>query len=180
MIEIIDKVDCCGCNACGDICAQKAITFKNDEEGFGYPEINNELCTDCHLCEKICPILNIKELKKNDYEKPLCYAAQTKNLESLFNSTSGSAFATLAEKMYKLGGYVGGAIFNDDYSVKQFISSNKADLEKLRNSKYVQSDSQGFYKQVRDLLKAGEKVLVCGLPCQMAGLRSFLRIDYET
>ena len=74
MIEIIDKVDCCGCNACGDICAQKAITFKNDEEGFGYPEINNELCTDCHLCEKICPILNIKELKKNDYEKPLCYA----------------------------------------------------------------------------------------------------------
>ena len=179
MIEIIDKVDCCGCNACGDICAQKAITFKNDEEGFGYPEINNELCTDCHLCEKICPILNIKELKKNDYEKPLCYAAQTKNLESLFNSTSGSAFATLAEKMYKLGGYVGGAIFNDDYSVKQFISSNKADLEKLRNSKYVQSDSQGFYKQVRDLLKAGEKVLVCGLPCQMAGLRSFLRIDYE-
>lgn len=118
MIEIIDKVDCCGCNACGDICAQKAITFKNDEEGFGYPEINNELCTDCHLCEKICPILNIKELKKNDYEKPLCYAAQTKNLESLFNSTSGSAFATLAEKMYKLGGYVGGAIFNDDYSVK--------------------------------------------------------------
>lgn len=64
MIEIIDKVDCCGCNACGDICAQKAITFKNDEEGFGYPEINNELCTDCHLCEKICPILNIKELKK--------------------------------------------------------------------------------------------------------------------
>ena len=132
MIEIIDKVDCCGCNACGDICAQKAITFKNDEEGFGYPEINNELCTDCHLCEKICPIFNIKELKKND-----------------------------------------------DYSVKQFISSNKADLEKLRNSKYVQSDSQGFYKQVRDLLKAGEKVLVCGLPCQMAGLRSFLRIDYE-
>ena len=99
MIEIIDKVDCCGCNACGDICAQKAITFKNDEEGFGYPEINNELCTDCHLCEKICPILNIKELKKNDYEKPLCYAAQTKNLESLFNSTSGIAFAKLAEKM---------------------------------------------------------------------------------
>lgn len=81
--------------------------------------------------------------------------------------------------MYKCGGYVGGAVFNDDYSVTQFLSSDKADLEKLRNSKYVQSDSQGFFKQVQELLKAREKVLVCGLPCQMAGLRSFLRKEYE-
>ena len=85
----------------------------------------------------MCPIINIDTLKKNDYSEPKCFAAQAKNLESLFNSTSGSAFATLAERMYKIGGYVGGAIFNDDYSVIQFISSDKEDLEKLRNSKYV-------------------------------------------
>ena len=117
--------------------------------------------------EKICPILNIKELKKNDYEKPLCYAAQTKNLESLFNSTSGSAFATLAEKMYKLGGYVGGAIFNDDYSVKQFISSNKADLEKLRNSKYVQSDYQVF------IINTQERAKTCHLARQTTNKNFF-------
>lgn len=179
MIEIKTKVDCCGCNACGDICPKGCITFKTDNEGFWYPEVNKETCIDCHLCEKVCPIINIDTLKKNDYSEPKCFAAQAKNLESLFNSTSGSAFATLAEKMYKIGGYVGGAIFNDDYSVIQFISSDKEDLEKLRNSKYVQSDSQGFYKQVKALLVAGEKVLVCGLPCQMAGLRSYLRKDYE-
>lgn len=138
-----------------------------------------ETCIDCHLCEKVCPIINIESLKKNDFEKPKCYAAQCKNLQSLFNSTSGSAFATLAEKMYKMGGYVGGAIFNDDYSVTQFISSDKEDLEKIRNSKYVQSDSQGFYKQVCDLLKNDEKVFLCGLPCQMAALRSFLKKDYD-
>lgn len=179
MVNIIDKQNCCGCNACGDVCSHNAIAFKRDMEGFLYPEVKKELCTDCGLCEKVCPIINIASLKKNDFEKPLCYAAQNKNLESLFNSTSGSAFAALAEKMYKLGGYVGGAVFNEDYSVTQFISSDKADLEKIRNSKYVQSDSQGFYKQVRDLLKAGEHVLVCGLPCQMAALRTFLRRDYE-
>lgn len=179
MIKITDKTLCCGCNACGDICPQKSITFKTDIEGFMYPEVNMDTCVVCHLCERICPIVNIAELKKNDFEKPVCFAAQCKNLQSLFNSTSGSAFATLAERMYKEGGYVGGAVFNEDYSVSQFISSDKADLEKIRNSKYVQSDSQGFYIAVRDLLKAGEKVLVCGLPCQMAGLRSFLRKDYE-
>ncbi len=179
MIQISDKAKCCGCNACGDVCAHKAISFKTDNEGFWYPEVDTQKCTDCGLCEKVCPIINIGELKKNDFPEPKCYAAQAKNLESLFNSTSGSAFATFAEKIYKQGGYVGGAVFNDDYSVKQFISNKKEDLEKLRNTKYVQSDSVGFYIQIRELLKAGELVLVCGLPCQMAGLRSFLRKDYE-
>lgn len=179
MINIKNKVDCCGCNACGDVCAHNAITFKTDNEGFWYPEVDLQKCTDCHLCEKVCPIINVKEIKKNDFEKPFCFAAQNKNLESLFNSTSGSAFAALAEKMYKDGGYVGGAVFNDDFSVRQFISNDKKDLNILRNTKYVQSNSEGFFKRVRELLKAGEKVLVCGLPCQMAGLRTFLKKDYD-
>lgn len=179
MIDIKNKIDCCGCNACGDICPNLSISFNKDEEGFMYPTVNKETCINCHLCEQVCPIVNIDSLKKNDFEKPICYAAQNKNLESLFNSTSGSAFAALAEKMYKLGGYVGGAIFNEDYSVTQFISCNKNDLERLRNSKYAQGDSIGFYKRVKELLVSGEKVLVCGLPCQMAALRAFLKKNYE-
>jgi len=179
MIQIKRKEDCCGCNACGDACPKQAISFKTDNEGFWYPEVDMQKCIDCGLCEKVCPILQADNLKKNDFETPKCFAAQNKNLESLFNSTSGSAFAGFAEKIYRDGGYVGGAVFNEDYSVRQFISNDKSDLEQLRNTKYVQSNSEGFYKQVQELLKAGEKVLVCGLPCQMAALRSFLRKDYE-
>ena len=179
MIQIKRKEDCCGCNACGDACPKQAISFKTDNEGFWYPEVDMQKCIDCGLCAKVCPILQADNLKKNDFETPKCFAAQNKNLESLFNSTSGSAFAGFAEKIYRDGGYVGGAVFNEDYSVRQFISNDKADLEQLRNTKYVQSNSEGFYKQVQELLKAGEKVLVCGLPCQMAALRSFLRKDYE-
>ncbi len=180
MINIQNKVDCCGCNACGDICSNKAITFKTDNEGFWYPEVDIKKCVNCGLCEKVCPIININIIKNNNpLGSPLCFAAQNKNLEALFNSTSGSAFSALAEKMYKQGGYVGGAIFNDDFSVKQFISNNKGDLDLLRNTKYVQSNSEGFYLRVRELLKSGEKVLVCGLPCQMAGLHAFLMKDYE-
>ena len=179
MIKISDKTNCCGCNACGDVCPKGSITFKTDLEGFWYPEVDKDKCVDCGLCEKVCPIIQADSLKKNDFDKPKCFAAQNKNLESLFNSTSGSAFAGFAEKVYKDSGYVGGAVFNEDYSVKQFISNDKADLERLRNTKYVQSNSEGFYSEVQRILKEGNKVLVCGLPCQMAALRSFLRKDYE-
>ena len=179
MIKIRNKVDCCGCQVCGDVCAHDAIFFKTDNEGFWYPEVDMNKCTDCRLCEQVCPILQIGNVKHNDFDIPECHAAQNKNLDSLFNSTSGSAFAAFAEYIYKNGGYVGGAVFNEDYSVRQFISNNKKDLEILRNTKYVQSNSEGFYRKVRELLKNGEKVLVCGLPCQMAGLRSFLHKDYD-
>ena len=179
MIKIQKKEDCCGCNACGDICSKSAISFMTDNEGFWYPEVDLQKCTDCHLCEKVCPIINIKDLKKNDLPQSVCYAAEHKNLEVVFDSTSGGLFSALADIMYKSGGYVGGAVFNEDFSVRQYISNDKNDLPKLRSSKYLQSHLDGFYKQVRDLLKTGNKVLVCGSPCQMAALRAFLRKDYE-
>lgn len=180
MINIQNKVDCCGCNACGDACPKQAITFKTDNEGFWYPEVDMQKCIDCGLCEKVCPIINVKELKKNDFPESICYAAEHKNLEVVFDSTSGGLFSALADIMYKSGGYVGGAVFNEDFkSVRQFISNNKKDLPRLRSSKYLQSSLEGFYSQVRDLLKAGENVLVCGSPCQMAALRAFLRKDYD-
>ncbi len=179
MIQIKNKVDCCGCNACGDVCSKNAISFITDNEGFWYPEVDGSKCVDCGLCEKVCPIINVNELKKNDLPQSVCYAAEHKNLEVVFDSTSGGLFSALAEAMYKSDGYVGGAIFNDDFSVRHYISHDKKDLPKLRSSKYLQSHLDGFFKNVRDLLKAGEKVLVCGSPCQMAALRAFLRKDYD-
>ena len=179
MIHIIDKKDCCGCNACGDACAQQAISFKTDNEGFWYPEVDMAKCVDCGLCEKVCPIIHVEELKKNDLPEPVCYAAEHKNLEVVFDSTSGGLFSALAEIVYRSGGYVGGAVSNDDFSVRHFISNEKADLPKLRSSKYLQSNAEEFYRQVKSLVVKGEKVLICGTPCQMAGLRAFLQKDYE-
>lgn len=180
MIDIKNKVDCCGCNACGDICPTGAIDFHIDNEGFWYPEVNMEQCVNCGLCEKTCPIIHADELKKNDIEEPECYAAENKNLEVVFDSTSGGLFSAFADRMYREKGFVGGAIFSDDYkSVKQFISPDKKDLPKLRSSKYLQSNLEGFFKQVSLLLKEGEKVLVCGCPCQMAALRAYLKRTYE-
>lgn len=179
MINLSSKEQCCGCKACGDVCPKKAILFKTDIEGFWYPEIDRNLCVDCGLCEKVCPIINIDALKKNDLPQSECHAAINKNIEVRFDSTSGGLFSALADATYKAGGYVGGAVFTEEYGVKFFISNDKKDLTALRSSKYLQSDTEGLYIAVRDLVKAGEKVLVCGSPCQMAALRAFLKKDYE-
>lgn len=180
MIKITDNTTCCGCNACGDACAHNAITFKTDIEGFWYPEVDDTKCTDCGLCEKVCPIINIEQLKKNDYEKPArTIAAINKDMYVRWNSTSGGAFSAFADVMYAQGGYVSGAIYNDDFSVRNYVSGNSDDLDRLRSSKYLQSRAEGIFKEIRELLRSGKKVLACGTPCQMAALRSFLRKDYE-
>lgn len=179
MINIGTKTDCCGCKACFDICPKNAISFKVDIEGFWYPEVNSELCINCNACNKVCPIENISRLKKNDLEQSECYAAEHKNLEVVFDSTSGGLFSALADIMYRRDGYVGGAIYDENFTIHQYVSNNKEDLPKLRSSKYLQSDSEGFYKEVKKLCIAGELILVCGTPCQMAALRAYLGRDYE-
>lgn len=179
MIEIENKTDCCGCQACGDICHAEAISFHPDHEGFWYPEVDRNKCTDCHLCEKICPVLNIDALKHHNKSAPKVFGGYNKDIVIRFDSTSGGVFSLLAQAMYKQKGYVSGAIYTDDFKVVNFISDDKKDLRRLRSSKYVQSNAEGLYKRIKSLLESGEKVLACGSPCQMAALRSFLRKDYE-
>lgn len=179
-IDKLKKNECCGCNACGDVCPKDAITFRTDIEGFWYPEVNFDKCIDCELCVKVCPQINAQALKKNDFEHPRCFAAENKNLEVVFDSTSGGLFSAFADKFFREKGFVGGAVYTDDaLAVKHYITADKKDLPRLRSSKYLQSDLTGFYTEVRELLKRGEKVVVCGAPCQMAGLRAFLRKDYD-
>lgn len=179
MISINKKAKCNGCCACVDICPQNAISLNTDFEGFWYPKINKDRCNYCGLCEKICPELNIKELKKNDYENPVCYAAIHKNIRIRWDSTSGGLFSALAEVMYNEDGYVSGAIYNENFTVRNYVSNKFDDLSRLRSSKYLQSNAQGLYIEIKQLLKNEKKVLACGTPCQMAALRSFLRKNYE-
>ena len=112
-------------------------------------------------------------------KRPITIAAINKNMRIRWDSTSGGAFSALAEGMYEQGGYVSGAVYDEKFLVHNYISNIPDDLQRLRSSKYLQSNAEGLYKEIRDLLRKGEKVLACGTPCQMAALRSFLRKDYE-
>ena len=173
MENIIDKTMCTGCSACFSICPKNAISMQTDNEGFKRPHIDKNKCINCKLCEKTCPIL--KKVKTSQEKSYACY---NKNEESLINSSSGGIFTLLAEYILDHKGVVFGPIFDDNKLAHDFIE-NKKELYKLMGSKYLQSDMKNSYRQAKKFLDKKRLVLFTGTPCQIAGLKSFLRKDYE-
>jgi acetyltransferase-like isoleucine patch superfamily enzyme/coenzyme F420-reducing hydrogenase beta subunit len=151
----------------------------NDFEGFFYPDVNKDLCIDCGLCEKVCPVITPDKGKIERFELPLVYAAYNIDNEIRIDSTSGGIFSALADKMFADNGYVGGAVYKDDHTVKHIVTNDKGRLSEIRSSKYLQSYTDMLYTDIKNLLKKGEKVLVCATPCQIAALYNVLGKDYD-
>ena len=160
MITIKSNVDCCGCNACGDVCTHDAITFKTDGEGFWYPDVDKAKCVDCGLCEKVCPIIN--KAKQKGFSVPKVFAAYNKDEAVRLDSTSGGLHSALANIMYDEGAYISGAVYNDNHAVSHVVSPDKKLLSEIRSSKYLQSSMLGQYKKIRTLLRKNEKVFYFG------------------
>lgn len=178
MLKITDKQACCGCQACFDSCPSKCITMVVDKEGFLYPEVRQADCIDCKLCEKVCPQLNPPA---KDTDTPIvCYAAWAENDSIRVQSSSGGVFTLLAEAILARGGVVFGARYDDSFTVCHSHTDTLDGLPPFRGSKYVQSDLRGAFSSARKFLDEQRTVLFTGTPCQIAGLRAFLRKkDYE-
>lgn len=175
MLIANDKQNCCGCGACIQRCTQQCIRLKEDDEGFLYPEIDQEKCIDCGLCEKVCPVVF-----QGVVRKPLhVYAAKNPNEEIRAESSSGGIFTLLSEKVLSEGGVVFGARFDACWEVIHDYTENIERLADFRGSKYVQSRIGTTFQQAEHFLKTGRKVLFSGTPCQIAGLKLFLRKEYD-
>lgn len=174
MIKIEDKNNCCGCEACVQVCPKQCISFDEDSEGFRYPLVNDAICINCGLCEKVCPVLNADEARK-----PLSsYASINENEEERLKSSSGGIFILLARHIVSEGGVVFGAKFDEQWNVVHAYSENEMGLSVFMGSKYVQSRIGNCYSQVKEFLNSGRQVLFSGTPCQISGLRKFLRKNY--
>lgn len=175
MIDIKNKQDCCGCSACAQRCPKQCISMIEDEEGFLYPKVDTANCIDCHLCEKVCPIINQDEPRTPQN----VYAAKNPNETIRMNSSSGGIFTILAEQIINSEGVVFGACWDDEWNIKHDYAECIDDLVKFRSSKYLQSVIGDTYIKTEQFLKAGRKVMFTGTPCQIAGLKHFLRKEYD-
>lgn len=172
---MINKNLCNGCSACFNICPVNAISMVKNSEGFLYPQIDYSKCTHCGLCDKAC----ISEVSESNNPNPDCYAVMA-NDDIRKNSSSGGVFTILANYVLEKKGGVCGCTFDEkDLKAKHIIINKIEDLNKLRGSKYIQSEIGNCYKEILKLLKTGELVLFSGTPCQVAGLKRFLLKDYE-
>lgn len=176
MEEIVIREKCCGCQACMNICPKGAISMIEDKGGFKYPVIDNDKCIDCGLCKKSCPVFNSKS---DSIKKIKAYACYNSNLSERLNSSSGGVFILIAKEILKRNGVVFGASFDDNFDVKHMCVETERDLKKFMGSKYVQSDIGCTYRKVRDYLNNGRYVLFTGTPCQIEGLKFFLKKDYD-
>ena len=168
--------NCTGCAACANICPYNAIEIKQDKNGFHRPFIIEDRCVQCGKCKQVCPLLNSKETNRQNTH---VYAVWANN-EIRAKSSSGGAFSILANWIFEHNGYVAGAAFDKDWNVQHIIINNKSELDKLRGSKYVQSRiSETLYKDIQSLLEHDKYVLFSGTPCQVAGLKYYLKKDYE-
>lgn len=168
--EQITNERCTGCAACAAICPVGAISLQENKNGFREPVIKQEKCINCALCGKLCrEAVEYKDPKR-------VYIAKHKNEEIHKNSQSGGAFTAISDYILSLDGVIYGAIFNDDYEVVHVRATSAEIRNKMRGSKYVQSNIDAIYKEIETDLNCERLVLFVGSGCQVAGILKFLKI----
>ena len=170
------KNSCVGCRSCEQVCPKRAITMKEQEDGFLYPYIDEERCIECALCVKHCPT----QMKKNNSIMPISvFAFRNKNDAQVLQSASGGVGVLTAQKIIEKSGVSYGVAYDAVFCAKHIRVDDLSELPRIQSSKYVQSDTGDTYSQVQKDLQSGKMVLYTGTPCQIAGLYSFLGKEYE-
>lgn len=169
------SVKCTGCMACLNVCPVHCIKIGTDKEGFSVPKVDEKACLGCSLCVQSCPA----EVLVKKRSPQAAYAAQAKDWSSLRNSASGGLAFQLCQEAILDGGCAYGAAYMDDLLVRHVRAEEVEQLTAQQGSKYVQSDFSPIYPQVKADCVAGKKVVVVGTPCQLAGLRNYLKEDYD-
>lgn len=161
---------CTGCSACAAACPVDAIHMARDKEGFAYPQIAEDACIDCGKCLKVCPAAHPLEA----HPITSMFAAFCRDEELRAQSSSGGVFAACARHVVASGGVAVGASIDEFGHVAHRVVDSIDQIGLLQKSKYVQSDTEGVYREIKTRLNQGTRVLFSGCPCQVAGLLSYV------
>jgi len=174
--EVVLRQQCTGCSACMNSCPVDAIEMNYNAEGFLVPQIAEKLCIKCSICYKKCPVVQV--LPKTESElidnAPTFYGGWSLNETVVKASSSGGVFTELARYVLEQKGKVYGARWINK-GIEHWGIDSIADIGILQGSKYLQSKIGFTYRQIKNDITSGKKVLFVGTPCQVAGLNSYFR-----
>lgn len=173
--EICPKDKCTGCSSCMNACPHSAISMIEDKvSGYIFPSINESKCVGCGLCKTTCPSLNPPHLNT-----PIqAFASRAKLPETYKNTASGGVSAIISDYFISTGGVVYGCEAKGWENFSHVRCTNHSEVTKIRGSKYVQSNIGLTYRLVYNDILSGKNVLFTGTPCQVAGLRNYLKKDF--
>ena len=168
MNTVCPEAACTGCMACLAACPVSAISVQERISCY-CAQIDASRCIACGLCMKVCQVQNPLKLKR----PVMCWQGWAKDDRLRARASSGGLATALAAAFLRNGGVVYTCVFRDGEFA--FVRMERAsDLETAAGSKYVKSTMRGAYAHVKKSLLENEKVLVIGLPCQIAGVKNFV------
>ena len=175
-VSVVNYKDCFSCRSCFLSCPKNAIAMIENEEGFFFPKVTEDKCIDCGICVKKCPSLN--KVERENFEQ-YGLAVIAKDNDTLLKSSSGAASSVIANKIVTDGGVVFGVAYDENLFVQHIACKDFSELERIKGSKYVESFTGDTFKEAKEYLENGQKVLYTGSPCQIAGLKKYLGKAYE-
>lgn len=186
MPTLADSLTCMGCGACGAVCEHSALSLNEDALGFLTPEIDDEACTLCGMCEDVCPVLkngksHFSTVNPKNFPKTWqVFGAQNVEDAVLSHSSSGGVFWALAKSFFEKfanNAVVYGAAFADDFESALIArAENLQDCHKFCGSKYLEAHADFSLPNIFIDLKKGKHVLFTATPCKVAGLKAFLNL----
>ena len=168
------NISCYGCGVCATACPRNALSLKKSTEGFWVPIVDENLCIECGICEKVCSFLYEEVLSPSDSLQKFEYRSVWNKDAKIRNvSTSGGAGYAIASSLSLLGYRLVGVKYDPERNIAcHFVADDIRDFYASVNSKYLPSYTiDGF----SDLMN-GDKYAVFGTPCQIDSLRRWARL----
>lgn len=103
------------------------------------------------------------------------YAVQSKQKKNRLHSTSGGTFSEIARSFIMTGGIVCAAGYDEQGKVVHKLIGSVDEIDELCESKYVQSSLGNCFSEIENSLSSSKKVLFVGTPCQVAGIKAYLK-----
>ena len=160
---------CNGCNACVSLCSQNAITLIDSVEYLN-AVIDEALCIQCNACTSVCPRNNLQYECLNPIEWHQGWATDDAVRRK---SASGGAASAIMKAFIAKGGYVCSCTFTEG-EFAYYITNNSDEVIRFAGSKYVKSDPQKIYREVKNHLHNNRAVLFVGLPCHVAAIKNYV------